>query len=88
MDYLHQEFDLDADDVVEVKLDHWANVRLLDDANFAQYQRGGQHTYHGGLATQQILSITAPHSGHWHLVVDLGGHAGSVNPAVRVLHHA
>jgi len=38
MNYLHYEFDADADDVIEVTLDHPANVQLLDPANYGDYQ--------------------------------------------------
>ena len=88
MDYLHQELDLNADDAVEVKLDHQAYVRLLDDANFRRYQRGERYSFHGGLVTSPTTSMAAPQAGRWHLVVDLGGSVGKVRPAIRVLHPA
>lgn len=40
-----------------------ANVKLLDDANFARYKRGGQHTYYGGHFTQTPAHITVPATG-------------------------
>lgn len=85
MDFLHQPLDLTADDVVEVTLDKQANVFLLDDANFGLYRRGENFTYHGGLAKQSPARISAPHAGHWHLVIDLGGRVGTVNASVRVI---
>jgi len=78
MNYLHYEFDLGPDDAVEVTLDRQANVRLLDSANYSRYQTGLQHRYHGGLAKESPVTIPAPHAGHWHVVVDLGGYAGTV----------
>ncbi|MDX1969969.1 MAG: DUF1883 domain-containing protein [Planctomycetaceae bacterium] len=85
MNFLHFELDLGCDDAVEVTLNHQANVRLLDDANFERYRNGQHHKYYGGLATESPVVIPAPRSGHWHVVVDLGGYAGKVSASVGVL---
>jgi hypothetical protein len=88
MNFLHYEFDLAENDVVEVTLDKQANVRLLDDANFASYRDGRQFRYHGGLGKSSPVKLAAPHAGHWHLVIDLGGYAGEVTASARVLQDA
>ena len=88
MNFLHSEFTLGPDDDVEVTLDKQANVRLMDDANFARYKRGENHTYHGGLATSSPTRLSPPHHGHWNVVIDLGGYGGTVRSSVRVLHNA
>ena len=88
MNFLHYEFDLSADDVVEVTLDKQANVRLLDPTNFSQYRSGGKHKYFGGLAKQSPIRLAPPHAGHWHVVIDLGGYAGTVRAAARVTQNA
>jgi hypothetical protein len=88
MNFLHYEFDLSDDDAIEVTLDKQANVRLLDDSNFAAFQQGKQHRYHGGLAKTSPVVLAAPHAGHWHVVVDLGGYAGTVRASARVLQGA
>jgi len=88
MNFLHYEFDLSANDTVEVTLDKQANVRLLDDVNFSLYQSGKRHRYHGGLAKTSPVRIAAPHAGHWHVVIDLGGYAGTVRASARVLQGA
>jgi len=85
MNYLHYDFNLQPSDAVEVTLDKQANLRLLDDSNFSKYKRGEQHRYHGGLATKSPISLSPPHAGHWHLVVDLGGYAGTVKASVRTI---
>ena len=64
MNFLHYEFDLSADDVVEVTLDKQANVRLLDDANYALYRDGKQHRYYGGLVKTSPIQLDAPRAGH------------------------
>ena len=88
MDYLHHEFDLGAGDIVEVELDSQANVRLLDEVNYDLYQQGKEHRYFGGLAKASPVRLAAPRAGHWHVVIDLGGYAGTVRAAVRVLQGA
>jgi hypothetical protein len=85
MNFLHYELDLTAGDVVEVTLDKQANVRLLDATNFSSYSRNGRHAYHGGLAKQSPFRIAPPHSGHWHLVIDLGGYAGTIRASLCTL---
>lgn len=85
MNFLHYSMQLASDDVVEVTLDKQANVRLLDESNFARYKRRERHTYHGGLAKESPVHLRPPHSGHWHVVVDLGGYAGTVHASVRVI---
>jgi hypothetical protein len=85
MNFLHYDLQLNAGDVVQVTLDRQANVRLLDEANFQSYQQGLQHRYFGGLAKVSPARVVAPQSGHWHLVVDLGGYAGTVTASISVL---
>ena len=85
MNFLHQEFEVGADDVIEVTLDHAANVLLMDSDNFASYKRGQSYRYHGGYVSFSPYRISAPRSGHWHLVIDLGGYGGTVRAAARIL---
>jgi hypothetical protein len=73
----------EADDIIEVELDKQANVRLLAEANFAKYTRGDKHQYYGGLAKASPVRMSAPHDGRWHLVIDLGGFAGTVRASAR-----
>lgn len=84
MNFLHYEVDVQSGDVVEVSLDKQANVRLLDASNYGLYQRGKQHKYYGGSAKQSSIRLSPPHSGHWHVVIDLGGYSGTVRASVRV----
>ncbi|HEX6987057.1 MAG TPA: DUF1883 domain-containing protein [Planctomycetaceae bacterium] len=87
MNYLHYELNLGPDEIVEVDLDKQANVRLLDDANFALYKAGQRHRYYGGLAEHSPLRLKPPRAGRWHLVIDLGGYAGQVRAAARTLRY-
>lgn len=85
MNYLNQEVDAGPDDVIEVTLDGQANVMLLDSANYQKYQEGEPFSYYGGLAKQSPIRLVPPNHGHWHVVIDLGGYAGTVKAGVRVL---
>ena len=85
MNFLHYDINASQGDIVRVTLDKQANIRLMDDANFAAYKRGQQHHFYGGLATKSPVDITVPHGGNWNLVVDLGGYAGTVRASVQVL---
>lgn len=85
MNYLHYDLHLKSGEVVEVTLDKQANVRLLDDNNFSLYRRSKRHRYYGGSATKSPVRLAPPHAGHWHLIVDLGGYAGTVKASVRTL---
>lgn len=86
MQYLHSSIFASADDVVRVDLEgNAANVELVDDANFAAYRRGGSHRYYGGHFTRSPALIPVPHTGHWHVVIDLGGGRGHVRANVSVI---
>ena len=75
-----------AGEVVEVTLSgNAANVRLLDSSNLSSYRNGRRHRYYGGRARQSPVRIAVPHSGHWHVAVDMQGLRGSVRSSVRVL---
>ena len=85
MNFLHEELDLEAGDLVEVSLEGKANVMLLDPRNFACYEQGLSYRYHGGYADESPILLPAPHAGKWHVVVNLGGFPGRVRAGVRVL---
>lgn len=84
MQYLHWEFDLSEQSAVEVSLDKQANVLLLDSMNYQHYHRGDRYTYYGGLMKRSPVHLRPPHAGHWYVVIDLGGYAGTVGASVRV----
>ncbi len=85
MKFLHWTVDVGPEDVVSVDLTRQANVLLLDESNFSAYRSGRSYRYHGGLAKRSPVNLVAPHPGRWHVVVDLGGYAGSVEANVSVL---
>ena len=72
--------------VVEVTLrGNAANVLLLDNSNFSNYKNGRPYKYYGGNMTTSISRLPIPNAGYWHVVIDLGGHSGSVESRVQVL---
>jgi len=85
MNFLHQEIDAGPDDVVEVSLDHRANVQLMDSVNYQNYPAGRPFRYHGGYVTSSPYRLRPPRRDRWHLVIDLGGSAGSVRASARVI---
>jgi hypothetical protein len=87
MHYLHTDLGvLSAGSVVIVELSGTeANVLLLDNGNLASYKRGDRYRYYGGHFRLSPARIPVPAAGRWHVVIDLGGGAGSVSAAVRVV---
>ena len=85
MNFLHYDLQLSSNQVVEVTLDKAANVRLLDETNYAKYKRGERHQYYGGYAKKSPVHLKPPRAGKWHLVIDLGGYAGTVHASVRTI---
>ena len=85
MNYLHRDFTGDNRTVVRVDLNSQANVMLLDDSNYSAYRSGGSFRYRGGLAKASPVTLRPPHYGRWHVVVDLGGYAGTVRAGISIL---
>jgi hypothetical protein len=73
-------------EIVEITLSgNAANVRLMDTSNFQSYRNGRDHRCIGGLATQSPVRLQIPHSGHWHVAVDMIGLSGNVRSSTTVL---
>jgi hypothetical protein len=85
MKYLHYEFNLTSDDAIKVELKNQANVKLVDSLNYNNYRNGRKYTYYGGRAVKSPVILNPPYSGHWHLVIDLGGYSGSIAASVTLL---
>ena len=85
MKYLAWEIHAGPDNLVQVELNHAANVILLDDINFSAFRRGGRHSYSGGYYKQTPVRLVPPHEGNWHVVVHLGGYAGHVNASMSLI---
>lgn len=72
--------------IVEITLSgSAANVRLMDSSNFSSYRSGRSHQYIGGLAERSPTRLQIPHSGTWHVTIDMAGLRGTVRSGIRVL---
>jgi len=85
MNYLHYDFQAGPSDLVEVTLDRAANVMLMTPSDYSAYRTRGPFRYFGGHVTQSPYRIRPPHQGPWHVVIDLGGSAGTVRASCRVV---
>lgn len=86
MNFLHSDLgQVGAETVVEFGLNSRAFVRVMDSANFSAYRGGRRYTFYGGEAVQNPARVSVPQTGHWHAVVDLNGHAGTIRASINVL---
>lgn len=83
----HLSFDLKQQKkgaIAVVTLDKQANVRLMTASNYSALKAGRRFSFRGGRATKSPVSLQIPASGHWFVVVDLGGLAGRVRANVAM----
>ncbi len=85
MHYLHYQVEVGKFDLVQVKLNMQAFLRLMGDEDYEKYRFGDEYHFHGGMATVSPANIQAPHKGSWHLVIDLGGKEGDLKATVNIL---
>jgi hypothetical protein len=86
MNFLHSDLgQVGAGTVVEFGLNGRAFIRLLDSSNFSAYRSGRRFNFFGGEAVRTPARLSVPDAGHWHAVVDLNGHPGSVRASINVL---
>lgn len=77
---------INSGETVRVELDgNEANVMLVDAHNFANYRAGRSYRYYGGATRRPVNLLEVPRSGHWYVVVDLGGYRGHVKASCSVL---
>ena len=89
MDFLHSRDYYNDGDVIVLNCDTQCNFMIMDDSNFASYQggRGGAH-YYGGHFTHFPGKIVVPSSGHWNVVIDLGGGRATIRHSLSVIKRA
>ena len=85
MNFVHYQLYLDSGQTVEVTVDTQANVKLMTEMDFHNYQSGRSHHYFGGRQTRRIGRIVPGHAGHWNLTIDLGGGVGTIRHSVRIV---
>jgi len=82
MNYLNYKVSGDLGDVVRVKIDTPAFVRLLDPLNFEYYRIGRQFKGQGGWQEKLVVEFDIPYKGNFHVLVDLGKDGGMVKASV------
>ncbi|HWL10152.1 MAG TPA: DUF1883 domain-containing protein [Planctomicrobium sp.] len=85
MKFMHWDFTAGPDNLIRIELDKQTNVLLLDDINFSNYRNGRSYHYFGGLAKRSPVTLVPPHVAHWHVVVSLGGYAGTVRASCAMV---
>jgi len=85
MEHMHWEGHLGSRDVVQVHPNTAAYVRVMDSSNYASYQGGQPYHFYGGQARMNPCAVPVPHSGYWHVAVDLNGGSGSLSARVSTL---
>ena len=70
MKFIHQREYLYEGDKVVVNCSRMCNIRLMSDANYRSYRKGGKHTYHGGAFDRFPAKITVPSTGYWNIALD------------------
>lgn len=74
-----------AGTIIEVTLNAVANVRLMTAPNYQRFTEVLDFKYVGGVARKSPIRLSIPDSGHWHLVVDMEGHHGLAESAVKLV---
>lgn len=69
---------------VVVTLSSQANVQLMTQAEYRNYQAGKRYRYHGGRVTRSPFRLGVPSAGHWVVAIDLGAYAGRISASVAV----
>lgn len=85
MTFLHWKVPGKAGDLIRVQMDCPAYVRLLDPLNFECYKRGSKYQGDGGWSDRLDVEFVLPYQGAFHVVIDLGGTAGTLKATCDVI---
>ena len=86
MHFIHNRFNLQHNQAVEVTCSHQCNLLLLDDSNFYNYQRGLKFNYKSGGFFKQFPTLLVPPSqGVWNFVLDTAGIPANINHGIRIV---
>jgi hypothetical protein len=83
--FIHAHQTLAKNDIVVVHCSHQCNVYLMDNANFAAYRQRGKFTFFGGFAKLFPVRMPVPSSGHWNVVIDLGGRQAEIQHTISYI---
>ena len=82
---MHYEMKAGPGEIIQVSISRDANVRLLDQLNYAKYKLGKSFTATAGPETEGPVKFVAPYRATWHVIVDMEGRMGTVRAFVEVL---
>lgn len=71
--------------IIEVTLSAVNNVRLMTDPNFLRFKEGLDYKYLGGVAKKSPIKLSTTEGARWHVVVDMEGHHGLADSAVKII---
>jgi hypothetical protein len=83
--YLYKDYHLDAGDIVHVAIDTQANVIVLDESNYQNYRSGRSFKHLGGFYKTSPINIVVPSTGHWYVVIDLGGGSATIRYSINII---
>lgn len=83
--FIHARQGLNKGDIVVVQCSHQCNVFLMDDQNFEAYKKRAKFTFFGGHAKLFPVKLPAPASGHWNVVIDLGGKQAEISHQISYI---
>lgn len=84
MKYTYKDGNFKKGDILSISVDRKVNIYLMDNINFTRYKNNNDCEYYGGAATNSPYNITVPRTGHWYIVLDLGGGTGILNYSIKV----
>jgi Domain of unknown function (DUF1883) len=85
MQFIHARELLNGDQFIRVTCDTQCNVQMMDDINFAAYQRGDSYRYQGGFFKKFPAVLVPPYPGNWNVTLDLGGAGAHIRYSITVV---
>jgi len=85
MKYTYKDGNFRKGDILIIAVDRSVNIYLVDSINFQHYKNGNSFECYTSKSASSPYSITVPRSGHWYIVLDLGGGSGILNYSIKVL---
>lgn len=84
MKYSYKDGNFRKGDILNITIDRKVNIYLMDDINFSKYRNGSSFEFYGGETVSSPYNIAVPRTGHWYIVIDLGGGTGILNYSIKV----
>lgn len=84
MKYTSEDGNFKRGDILSIAVDRKVNIYLMDNLNFSRYKNNMSCEYYGGTASSSPYNIKVPSTGHWYIVIDLGGGTGILNYSIKV----